>query len=67
MLELSTFQVRVATLVQKVFYFYVCLVPVFNPQMEMRLKSAEVKHNEDKLQLHKRHELAMKQVRLLVG
>ena len=29
--------------------------------MEMRLKSAEVKHNEDKLQLHKRHEMAMKQ------
>ena len=30
--------------------------------MEMRLKSAEVKHNEDKVQLHKRHEIAMKQV-----
>ena len=30
--------------------------------MEVRLKSAEVKHNEDKLQLHKRHEVAMKQV-----
>ena len=31
-------------------------------QMEVRLKSAEVKHNEDKLQLHKRHEMAVKQV-----
>ena len=36
-------------------------------QMEMRLKSAEVKHNEDKLQLHKRHEMAMKQVQFEVS
>ena len=35
--------------------------------MEMRLKSAEVKHNEDKLQLHKRHEMAMKQVQYPFG
>ena len=36
-------------------------------QMEMRLKSAEAKHNEDKLQLHKRHEMAMKQVQFGVS